>query len=289
MISLIPRSVTWGLLELSDQWWHLRISCNVVLPVSYHETTEADVVSCQISDYLWVSLLLLVRHHDIVRPWWGSLWDFRICCNNVPTACLLVTKSTFRNIMRPHCSRSDSSDHRCPPGDLFFKTCRTFPPVLLVFEQEDYFLWCVGHYDSFWGATLLWVVVYWGCRTDALCLRVVYRGSSMFLGCSWWCIMSPGGFLACSWDTWHFRTLPGVVSRCLVVALRLFVGCHDSFVILLWFFCGSLCGCFEIYFGVCTIVLVVAGVISEISRFHGSYGSVFVVFVDRLLVLWCCI
>ena len=84
----------------------------------------------------------------------------------------------------------------------------------------------MGHHDFLGGHFTVSVGVS-GFRTDALCLRVVYRVSSIFLGCSWWCIMSPRGFLACICDTLHFRTLTRVVPRFLVVAWRLLTGYHD--------------------------------------------------------------
>ena len=95
-----------------------------------------------------------------------------------------------------------------------------------------------------------------GFRTDALCLRVVYRGSSMFLGCSWWCIMSLGVFLSCICDTLHCRTLTRAASWFLVFALRLGVGYHD--------FLYLLCG----YFGVFKSLFSGARVTFEVFWFH---------------------
>ena len=89
----------------------------------------------------------------------------------------------------------------------------------------------MGHHDYFGGhfTVRVCVMVF---RRDALCLRVVYRVSLIFLGCSW-CIMSPGVFLSCTCDTLFFRIVTSVVSRFFVVALGLLVWYHD----LLQLFC----------------------------------------------------
>ena len=54
-----------------DGYWYLDLDGRLV--VRYHETAQAHLVTCQISRYLGVSLVFLVRDHGVLGLLCGYL------------------------------------------------------------------------------------------------------------------------------------------------------------------------------------------------------------------------